>query len=79
MFSISFLEDSPQPQIKNIQVGEIIIGDFKKYFHSSLSYWRQQQYLNQWKEGIERICKGEVNSSLITDMYDPNSSNIVQW
>jgi hypothetical protein len=53
MFSISFLEDSPQPQIKNIQVGEIIIGDFKKYFHSSLSYWRQQQYLNQWKEGIE--------------------------
>ena len=22
---------------------------------------------------------GEVNSSLITDMYDPNSSNIVQW
>jgi hypothetical protein len=22
---------------------------------------------------------GEVNSSLITDMYDPKSSNIVQW
>jgi hypothetical protein len=79
MFSISFIQNSPQCQLKNIQVGEIIIGEFREFFHSSLSYWNQQQYLDQWRAGINRICMGEVNSSLITDMYDPNSSNIVQW
>jgi hypothetical protein len=79
MFSISFLQDSLQRQENSTQVGEIIIGEFRELFHSSLSYWNQQQYLNQWREGINRICMGEVNSSLITDMYDPKSSNIVQW
>jgi len=79
MFSISFIQDSLQRQGNNIQVGEIIIGGFREFFHSSLSYWNQQQYFNQWRTGINRICMGEVNSSLITDMYDPNSSNIVQW
>lgn len=78
MFSISFLQDSHQ-RLNNIQVGEIILDEFREFFHSSLSYWNQQQYLKQWKEGINRICMGETNSSLITDMYDPNSSNIVQW
>jgi hypothetical protein len=79
MFSIMFIQDSLQRQGNNTQVGEIIIGEFREVFHSSLSYWNQQQYLNQWREGINRICMGEANSSLITDMYDPNSSNIVQW
>ena len=63
----------------NTQIGEIIMGEFREFFHSSLSYWNQEQYLNQWKEGINRICKNQEKSSLITDMYDPNSSNIIQW
>ncbi len=79
MFSISFLQDSLQSQGSSTQVGEIIIGEFRELFHSSLSYWNQQQYLNQWREGINRTRMGEVISSLVTDMYDPNSSNIVQW
>lgn len=79
MFSIIFLQDSLQRQENNTQVGEIIIGEVREFFHSSLSYWNQHQYLNQWREGINRICMGEANSSLITDMYEPNSSNIIQW
>jgi hypothetical protein len=79
MFFIRFISDANQTQSKNTKIGEIIIGDFQDFFHSSLSYWNQQQYLKQWKEGINRICRGEAYSSLITDMYDPNSSNIVQW
>jgi hypothetical protein len=79
MFSINFLHDLSKPQVSNTQVGEIIIGEFREFFHSSLSYWNKKQYLKQWKEGVNRICMGEANSSLITDMYDPSSSNIVQW
>jgi hypothetical protein len=79
MFSISFLQDENLSQVNNIQVGEIILGEFREFFHSSLSYWNRQQYFKQWKEGINRIFIGEANSSIITDMYDPNSSNIVQW
>ena len=79
MFSINFLQDLRQNEQTNIQVGEIIIGEFREFFHSSLSYWNRQQYSKQWEEGINRICIGEEKSSLITDMYDPNSSNIIQW
>jgi hypothetical protein len=43
MFSISFLQDSLQRQENSTQVGKIIIGEFRELFHSSLSYWNQQQ------------------------------------
>jgi hypothetical protein len=80
MFDIKFIQGSSSNyQLNNIQIGEIVIGDFREFFHSSLSYWSQHQYLAQWKEGIHRICVKGLNSSLITNMYDPNSSNIVQW
>ena len=53
MFSISFLEDSLHPLVNNTQAGEIVIGEFREFFHSSLSYWNRQQYLKQWQEGIK--------------------------
>jgi hypothetical protein len=79
MFSINFIEKPSPIQAKNTQLGKIVIGEFSELFYSSLSYWNQQQYLNQWKEGIHRICMGDPKSAVITDMYDPNSSNIAQW
>jgi hypothetical protein len=81
MFSIDFIQSSSRhQQLGNIKVGEIVIRDFREVFHSSLSYWDAGQYLNQWREGISRMCVDRLSSSvIITDMYDPNSSNVVQW
>jgi CdiI N-terminal domain len=80
MFSIKFIHGTSfNPQLSNIKAGEIIIGELRECFHSSLSYWSQEQYTKQWKEGIDRVCIGEETSALIIDMYDPNSSNIIQW
>ncbi|MFB2923911.1 MULTISPECIES: hypothetical protein [Aerosakkonema] len=80
MFHIKFIQSSSSDyQVSNTKSGEFAIGEFRDFFHSSLSYWTQQQYSNQWKEGLRRICRDGLNTSLITDMYDPNSSNIIQW
>jgi hypothetical protein len=80
MFSIKFIQNiSPSHRLSSTKVGEIIIGEFREYFHSSLSYWNQEQYTKQWNEGLSRVCIGEETSALIIDMYSPNSSNIMQW
>jgi hypothetical protein len=80
MFLVDFIDDfSCSHRVQNTELGEIVIGEHREFFHASLSYWNRDQYLNQWKEGLEKICTHRACSSVITDMYDPKSSNIAQW
>jgi hypothetical protein len=50
--------------------GEIQIGDFQETFMMPLEYWSMHDYVNQWKEGIERL-KTHNKTCLVTELQDP--------
>jgi hypothetical protein len=54
-------------------VGQIIIGDFKEELIIPLDFWLKSDYIEQWKDGVNKIIStgGEVRSALITEMYNP--------
>lgn len=76
-FSISFPEKNSQTIPSEYIHGEISLGEFHEGFRASLSYWNTNNYLLQWREGLQRICDGNSKSCLVTSMYDPNSSNYI--
>jgi hypothetical protein len=62
-----------------MRLGLIIIGDFEERFEASLSYWSVKDYQRHWWQALERIKAGEIKSSLITNMYDPQTANFILW
>ncbi len=80
MFSIKFTN---QEQLKfsktNEILGEIILGEFKETFLASLNYWSIGEYQAQWTEGLIRLVNDEGRSCLITNMFDPNIANFINW
>ncbi len=78
-FSISlknkeFVEDS-----ERFTTGEIQIGEFQETFTTSLSYWGELDYLNQWKAALIQICNRVDKSCLVTSMFDPSVANYIFW
>jgi len=59
--------------------GRITLGDFSEEFESSLSYWAQADYEQQWLEAAGRIKAGQTNSAFIVDMYDPSKTPFIMW
>ncbi|MFK8076531.1 MAG: hypothetical protein AB8B84_08085 [Granulosicoccus sp.] len=67
LFSIKFIEP---------ELGEIQIDDFKETFQTSLSYWRQGQYEQEWRSSVNRLKNGK-NACFITSITDPLKSNFI--
>jgi len=78
-FSIQFVQEKVLIENDLVNVGQIVIGNFKETFHSSLSYWTTENYLEQWMNGILRITKGYRRSCLVTSMSDPKTANFIFW
>jgi hypothetical protein len=79
MFSIHFL-DIPREYLHDdgvtpSAIGQIVIGEFREDFASSLFEWTQQDYRRQWKQAIEQVLKGIDKTALIVDYVSPKHSN----
>lgn len=82
--SIGFLSDDPKiiwemPALE----GEIIIGNFREFFVSSLlGPWNIDDYKRQWEEGFERIKKHNESclvASVQQASVNPEILGLVHW
>ncbi len=76
-FYIQFIEEKALIEDDLVNIGQIVIGNFKETFHSSLSYWTTENYLEQWMNGALRIINGYKRSCLVISMYDPKTANFI--
>lgn len=76
-FSIKFLNQKIQGELGVLRVGKILMNDYSETFQSSLSYWNEFDYINQWKNGTKYILDGHKKSCLITSMFDPKTANYI--
>jgi hypothetical protein len=49
--------------------GLISVNDFVEDFESDLTFWTAYRYEAQWREGIDRLLRGESRSCLITSIW----------
>jgi hypothetical protein len=80
-FSVALLKEfAPDLDSGVIAVlGRIEIGEFSESFVTSLMYWSVCDYLRQWREGLERLIRGEKTSCLISSIVDPAVSSLLLW
>ena len=78
-FFIGFSGDEFQSEGDLVASGVLKIGDFTESLQISLSYWNREQYLDQWREALERLLKGGSSSAIVTTMYDSNTANFIFW
>jgi hypothetical protein len=64
---------------EEIALGAIRIDDFEEAISCPLSYWKQDEYLQQWCEGLKRLVENDVPSAVVTSMYDPKFANFIMW
>lgn len=76
-FAIEFLPKLEAD--KRSAKGEIVIDDFIEKFESELTFWKTEDYIRQWVEGIERIIHMTNNSCLITSISNPDHANFILW
>src|SRR5256885_8091835 len=81
MFDLQFIPQHNWPDKRNEHVirGQITIGEFSEVFESSLSYWSQTEYEQQWLAAAKRIKDGQSTSAFIVNMYDPNQATFIVW
>jgi hypothetical protein len=81
MFNLKFISAPYWSDDRNQHVlrGCITLGDFAEEFESSLSYWRQADYEQQWREAAKRIESREARSAFIVDMYNPSQTPFIMW
>ena len=58
--------------------GLITIGDYQEEFVVSLLTWKVDDYVRQWKAGLERL-KHESASCLVAAMRDLDVSDFINW
>lgn len=80
-FSIRLLPE-PVPDLEPTEKacwGVITIGAFQERFIASLDYWAAKDYLQHWKQAVNRIVHGSTPSCLVTSMHDPATANFIVW
>lgn len=81
MFWIGFTQNQPLelgPKERGC-TGLIVLGTHEEHFVAHTWEWSQEDYLNQWRDGLSRALDGK-HSALITDMKTPiQSSHLVWW
>lgn len=81
MFNLKSISEPYWSAERNERVlrGRITLGDFSEEFESSLSYWAQADYEQQWLEAARRIKAGQTKSAFIVDMYNPSKTPFIMW
>ena len=59
--------------------GVTVLGDVEKGFRAPLSFWREQDYEAQWREGIERLVAGAESSALVVEWDYPADEQFVMF
>jgi hypothetical protein len=57
--------------------GEICIGDYIERFNAPVEVWSRQEYLDQWREALERFRSGHQPTCLVTAMRDLAESDFI--
>lgn len=76
MISISFSSRPVPPEPDSdldtpMQYVVVVIDGVSTTFLAPMNYWETSEYIEQWKEGIERILVGEASSCLLTGVRNP--------
>lgn len=58
--------------------GYITIGSFSESIVIPIDLWGKEDYLRQWKEGLERI-KTHDTSCLVNFIYNPRIRPLLKW
>ena len=77
MFNIEITQEEfyNENDIKCIY-GKITLGEFHEKFSMSLSFWKKDEYLRQWKKSLSEAIR-EGQSCLITSMVEPIKDNYI--
>lgn len=59
-------------------LANITINDFSEDFHIPISYWNKSDYMNSWKESIEKGVFCGKDSILYVSMYPINTLTFLQ-
>jgi len=78
-FYIRFIGEKILDDESEIAMGELKLLNFTEVFRVPLSYWKKDNYEQQWKEGVKRILRGCNRSCLVTSMYNPDVANFIVW
>lgn len=52
--------------------GRITIGSFSEGLSLPVECWTPNDYVEQWREGLDRFARGVHPTCLVTEMRDPN-------
>jgi hypothetical protein len=66
-FSIDW--DERDSDTASERTGRIIIDDLNESFLAVLVMWHAADYEEQWRDGVERIVRGEQVSALVTSVH----------
>ncbi len=80
-FYIGFCDEkSPVRRIESsCRDGLIRIGEFEERIQVPLSYWDENEYEEQWKDGVGRVLGGHSRSCLLTAVTDPKNTHYFEW
>lgn len=71
-----FLDDDPSIPSA---IGQIVIGEFKEEFVSSLYEWTKEDYVAQWTSSLRRFLAGADRAVLITFYVNSKESSNLEW
>jgi hypothetical protein len=82
-FSISFTGAPNQflhddPNIPSA-IGQIVAGELKEEFVSSLYEWTKEDYIGQWTSSLRRFIAGADRAVLITNYVNSKESANLEW
>jgi hypothetical protein len=80
MFKLKFVSNEKFSTERNekVALGKIALADFSENFESSLSFWKIEDYENQWIEAAKRITEYD-RTIFITNLDNPKTSNFIIW
>lgn len=76
-FDISLEKEPIEAFGAQVLVGRIKMEGVEECFHSPVSYWRREEYLQSWYSSLCQGINEKRHSVLVTSMLDPKNSNFV--
>jgi len=76
-FDISLEKEPIETFGVQVLVGRIKMEGVEESFHSPISYWSREEYLQSWCSSLCRGINEKRHSVLVTSMLDPEVSNFL--
>lgn len=80
MFDLRFMPEENFSKRRNekVALGKICFGNFNEYFEASLSFWKAENYRQQWIEAAKKIFEFD-RTAFITNLSNPETANFIVW